>query len=193
MNAKMVRSSLVSLTLAIGALGASSLARATECYGCYDDANGKEQCKSVQVQGQCNVITFCQAAGCGSGASPRLGLSAKPRARHSTAPQKLGARPAAAEAKFARPGATAPAGRPAAAGDIQAPSLANCTSGFSKTDENTGPTGVVSSFDCTTPILRCPNNPTFPNKSLDVDILNENPEMAQLRIRYTCSYYPAIP
>jgi len=54
--------------LAFALLGAAAVDRpasATSCYGCYDDENGNEVCTEVEVQGQCNVITFCEAVGCG--------------------------------------------------------------------------------------------------------------------------------
>ena len=67
-----LNSSLAILILAIGTgIGAPNAAHAAKCYGCYDDSNGKEHCKTVEVQGACNVITFCKAAGCPNSDSQR--------------------------------------------------------------------------------------------------------------------------
>jgi len=83
---------------------------------------------------------------------------------------------------------------PSASGVIQAPMLAHCAMGFSKTGENKNvSTGALNSFECTTPVITCPTNPVFPIVSLDVHIISTNPEQTAKRIRYTCTYYPAIP
>jgi hypothetical protein len=63
MNTSSVRMSLLAFVFATMSFALPS-AHATDCYGCYDDANGVEQCKTVQVQGACTVIAFCKAAGC---------------------------------------------------------------------------------------------------------------------------------
>lgn len=61
----------------LGAIGCfavflSGPAGATDCFGCYDNANGEEICTTVDVSGPCNVITFCKAvADCSTGASGR--------------------------------------------------------------------------------------------------------------------------
>ena len=87
-----------------------------------------------------------------------------------------------------------PAGGPSATGAIQAPVLASCATGFNKTGEHKQvQTGALDSFECTTPIITCPHNPVFPNVSLEVEIISTNPEQTAKRIRYTCTYYPAVP
>lgn len=75
-NFTTTRSALTALALALGlGLLAPRDASATECFGCYDDANGQEQCKTVEVEGACTVFTFCKAVGCStSGAIRPMGL-----------------------------------------------------------------------------------------------------------------------
>lgn len=80
-TSKYINKSLAFLFLvtAIG-FGAAGTAQAAKCYGCYDDSNGVEHCKTVEVKGACNVITFCKAAGCpkSDSARPNKLLSAAP-------------------------------------------------------------------------------------------------------------------
>jgi hypothetical protein len=90
--------------------------------------------------------------------------------------------------------AQTPGAGPAAAGGIQTVALARCATGFSKTGENkNAQTGALNTFECTTPVITCPKNPVLPLASLDVQIISENPEGSVKRIRYTCTYYPAVP
>jgi len=86
-----------------------------------------------------------------------------------------------------------PVAGPSASGSIQSAVLANCATGFNKTGEHKDLQGALYDFECTTPVITCPNNPVYPNSSLDVEIINTNPEQSAKRIRYTCTYYPAIP
>lgn len=83
---------------------------------------------------------------------------------------------------------------PAAAGSIQAAPLAVCATGFSKTGETKHQaTGALYNFTCTTPVITCPKNPALPLSSLEVVILNDNPEASQKRIRYVCKYWSPVP
>ena len=87
-----------------------------------------------------------------------------------------------------------PAAGPSASGSIKGPVLANCATGFNKTAEHKQvETGALDSFECTTPVITCPHNPVYPLSSLEVEIINTNPEQSAKRIRYTCTYYPAVP
>jgi hypothetical protein len=76
---------------------------------------------------------------------------------------------------------------------VQSPTLAHCAVGFNKTDENKDINGGLQAFECTTPVIACPSNPVYPNASLEVEIISNNPEQAAKQIRYTCTYYPAVP
>lgn len=101
--------------------------------------------------------------------------------------------PAVAKLPVAR-NTAGPGAGPAATDALQAPALARCATGFGKTGENVNPqTGVLSSFECTTPVITCPKNPVLPSASLDVQIISENPEGTVKRVRYVCTYYPYIP
>jgi hypothetical protein len=113
--------------------------------------------------------------------------------------QKLGpaARPAAASGKDTHPAIRTLPVRvlktqvtPVGPAVIQGPVLANCAMGFNKTGETKNPqTTVLYNFECTTPVITCPNNPALPGVSLDVEIVSTNPEQTAKRIRYTCTYY----
>lgn len=87
-----------------------------------------------------------------------------------------------------------PAGGPSARGSIKGPVLANCATGFNKTAEHKQvETGALDRFECTTPVITCPHNPVYQLASLEVEIINTNPEQSAKQIRYTCTYYPAVP
>ena len=87
-----------------------------------------------------------------------------------------------------------PTAGPSATDALQAPMLAHCATGFNKTAEHKqAQTGVLESFERTTPVITCPKNPVLPLASLEVQILSENPEGSVKRIRYVCTYYPAVP
>ena len=78
-----IRISLTSLALAAASMlmPLSAQAERVSCYGCYDGNDGKEHCKTVQVEGSCNVFTFCTAVGCstsGSGVRIRSKLLSVP-------------------------------------------------------------------------------------------------------------------
>lgn len=75
---------------------------------------------------------------------------------------------------------------------VQIAPLAVCAAGFNKTKETKetkGPTGALYNFQCTTPVITCPKNPSFTMSSLDVEIISNNPEQAAKQIRYTCKYW----
>lgn len=83
---------------------------------------------------------------------------------------------------------------PVGPGAIAQAPLAVCAAGFSKTGEKKHiPTGTLISFECTTPVITCPKNPSYTTASLDVEIINSNPEQSAKRIRYTCKYWTPEP
>jgi hypothetical protein len=82
-----------------------------------------------------------------------------------------------------------PAG-PAASNSIQTVALAQCAMGFNKTNEVKHiPNGALLRFECTTPVITCPKNPSFTSVSLEVKIISTNPEQTAKQIRYECKYF----
>lgn len=67
--------------------------------------------------------------------------------------------------------------------------LAICATGFNKTGEKKVLNGALENFQCTTPVITCPKNPSYTTSSLDVEIISNNPEQAAKSIRYTCKYW----
>lgn len=78
---------------------------------------------------------------------------------------------------------------PVGPNQIQIVPLAICATGFNKTGETKGSAGALVNFQCTTPVITCPKNPSFTTSSLDVEIISNNPEQTAKRIRYTCNYW----
>lgn len=102
--------------------------------------------------------------------------------------KKLPAAPGKAiSAQAATPGN--PAG-PSASNSIQTVALAQCALGFNKTAEQKHiPNGALIRFECTTPVITCPKNPSFTSVSLEVKIISTNPEQTAKQIRYECKYF----
>ena len=82
---------------------------------------------------------------------------------------------------------------PVGPNQMQIAPLAICATGFNKTHETKGPAGALVNFQCTTPVITCPKNPSFTTASLDVEIISNNPEQAAKSIRYTCKYWTPEP
>lgn len=82
---------------------------------------------------------------------------------------------------------------PTAGHNLAQPMLAQCAPGFNKTKEHKNPaSGALISFECTTPVIKCPKNPSFTQVSLEGKAnanSNQNPDIAALTLRYTCTYY----
>jgi hypothetical protein len=113
-------------------------------------------------------------------------LDPVPSRANEAAPPVRKRAPAALKTAGGQPG-------PAIGPVVQAPILAHCATGFNKTDENKDVSGALQGFECTTPVITCPLNPVYPNVSLEVQIISNNPEQTAKQIRYICTYYPAIP
>lgn len=89
---------------------------------------------------------------------------------------------------------TAPPNTPPPTGtnNIAQPDLAACAPGFMKTHEVKSPLGVVVSFECRTPVIHCPHHPIASQVSLEGKAdanSNQNPDIAALRLSYSCTYY----
>lgn len=93
--------------------------------------------------------------------------------------------------KFKAPGVNPPP--PVGPNQIQIAPLAVCATGFNKTGENKSVNGALYNFQCTTPVITCPKNPSFTTSSLDVEIISNNPEQSAKSIRYTCKYWTPVP
>lgn len=79
---------------------------------------------------------------------------------------------------------------PVGAGSIGVAPLAICAAGFNKTAEQKHiPNGALIRFECTTPVITCPKNPAYTTVSLEVKIINTNPEQSAKQIRYECKYF----
>jgi hypothetical protein len=81
---------------------------------------------------------------------------------------------------------------PTATNAIAQPDLARCMPGFNKVSEVKSPLGVVTSFECQTPVIHCPHHPIASQVSLvgDADAnSNHNPDGAALTLSYSCTYY----
>lgn len=79
---------------------------------------------------------------------------------------------------------------PVGAGSIGVAPLAICAAGFNKTAEQKHiPNGALIRFECTTPVITCPKNPAYTSVSLEVKIINTNPEQSAKQIRYECKYF----
>ena len=81
---------------------------------------------------------------------------------------------------------------PSASDTIVQPDLARCATGFTKVHEVKSPTGALTSFECRTPVLRCPHHPTASQVSLEGKVnanSNQNPDVAALTLSYSCTYY----
>jgi hypothetical protein len=96
---------------------------------------------------------------------------------------------ALAESGLTAPTKTKP---PTATNNVAQPDLARCAPGFNKVHEVKSPLGVVTSFECRTPVIHCPHHPTASQVSLvgDADAnSNQNPDIAALTLSYSCTYY----
>lgn len=82
---------------------------------------------------------------------------------------------------------------PVGPNQIQIAPLAVCANGFNKTGESKAVNGALYNFQCTTPVITCPKNPSFTMSSLDVEIISMNPEQTAKSIRYTCKYWTPVP
>lgn len=96
------------------------------------------------------------------------------------------ARSPATAIKAAPGGPTTPVGP----GSVGVAPLAVCAAGFNKTAEHKHiPNGALVRFECTTPVITCPKNPAYTSVSLEVKIINSNPEQSAKQIRYECKYF----
>ena len=81
---------------------------------------------------------------------------------------------------------------PPTAGDgIAQAQLAKCATGFTKSKESKGPNGELNSFECKTPVLKCPKNAAHPALYLTAKAEtndNQNPDIAAVTLRYACTY-----
>jgi hypothetical protein len=80
---------------------------------------------------------------------------------------------------------------PTAGNDIAQATLAKCATGFIKSKESKGPNGELNSFECKTPVLKCPKNAAHPALYLTAKAEtneNQNPDIAAVTLRYTCTY-----
>lgn len=81
---------------------------------------------------------------------------------------------------------------PIATNNVAQPDLARCAPGFNKVHEVKSQLGAVISFECRTPVLHCPLNPTASQVSLEGKAnanSNQNPDIAALTLSYSCTYY----
>jgi hypothetical protein len=81
---------------------------------------------------------------------------------------------------------------PVATDTLMQPDMARCAPGFTRVELVKSPLGSVTSFECRTPVIRCPHHPTASQVSLvgDADAnSNQNPDIAALTLSYSCTYY----
>jgi len=96
---------------------------------------------------------------------------------------------ALAQSNLTAPTKTPP---PIATNDIAQPNLASCAPGFVKVKEVKSPLGVLTSFECRTPVIHCPHHPIASQVSLEGKAnanSNQNPDIAALTLSYSCTYY----
>jgi len=95
-----------------------------------------------------------------------------------------------AESVLTAPGV--PPKPPTGSNAIMQPELARCMPGFNRVNVVKSPTGSVTSFECRTPVIHCPQHPTASQVSLvgDADAnSNHNPDIAALTLSYSCTFY----
>jgi hypothetical protein len=96
---------------------------------------------------------------------------------------------AMAQSELTAPTKTKP---PTATNDLAQPDLAKCATGFVTVHEVKSPTGALTSFECRTPVIRCPHHPVASQVSLVGKAnanSNQNPDVAALTLSYSCTYY----